>query len=107
MAGKVIKTADLTQAGLNLIAQAISIYDGDLRLAVSNRRFQEMFDLPEELTAQIQANYYLKDAKSLTLARTHLGTQGDGNHFVFIGKSKFSGTPQLPVDASKTDLITS
>ena len=47
MAGKVIKTSDLTQAGLNLIAQAISIYDGDLRLAVSNRRFQEMFDLPE------------------------------------------------------------
>ena len=40
----------LTQAGLNLIQQAISIFDSDLRLAVSNRQYQVMFDLPEELT---------------------------------------------------------
>ncbi|MCF6234301.1 MAG: PAS-domain containing protein [Rhodobacteraceae bacterium] len=39
----------LTTAGLNLIAQALSIYDSDLRLAVCNRRFQEMFDLPDAL----------------------------------------------------------
>lgn len=39
----------LTTAGLNLIAQALSIYDGDLRLTVCNRRFQEMFDLPDRL----------------------------------------------------------
>ena len=41
----------LTTAGLNLIAQALSIYDNDLRLVVSNRRFQEMFDLPGHLVA--------------------------------------------------------
>ncbi|EAU45124.1 hybrid sensor histidine kinase/response regulator [Salipiger bermudensis] len=40
----------LTQAGLNLIQQALSIYDSDLRLAVCNRRFAEMFDLPKRLT---------------------------------------------------------
>ena len=40
---------DMTAAGLNLIQQAISIYDRDLRLAVCNRRFQEMFDLPDWL----------------------------------------------------------
>lgn len=39
----------MTEAGLNLIAQALSIYDSDLRLAVSNSRFQEMFDLPPRL----------------------------------------------------------
>lgn len=39
----------LTRAGLNLIQQALSIYDSDLRLAVCNRRFQEMFDLPAGL----------------------------------------------------------
>ncbi len=38
-----------TKAGLNLIAQALSIYDSDLRLVVSNRRFQEMFSLPNRL----------------------------------------------------------
>ncbi|MBY6003187.1 PAS-domain containing protein [Salipiger bermudensis] len=40
----------LTQAGLNLIQQALSIYDSELRLAVCNRRFAEMFDLPKRLT---------------------------------------------------------
>ena len=49
----VIQTEDriksLTTAGLNLIAQALSIYDGDLRLAVSNSTFRTMFDLPQDL----------------------------------------------------------
>ncbi len=40
----------MTTAGLNLIAQALSIYDNDLKLAVCNRRFQEMFHLPDHLT---------------------------------------------------------
>ncbi|WP_246138105.1 PAS-domain containing protein [Maritimibacter fusiformis] len=39
--------ADFTQAGLNLIAQALSIYDRDLRLVVSNRMFKEMFGFPD------------------------------------------------------------
>lgn len=42
--------ADLTRSGLNLIGQALSIFDADLRLAVSNRQYQTMFDLPDELT---------------------------------------------------------
>lgn len=40
----------LTQSGLNLIQQALSIYDRNLKLAVSNSRFREMFNLPEYLT---------------------------------------------------------
>lgn len=43
-------TARLTQAGLNLIGQALSIYDADLRLAVCNRMYAAMFDLPARLT---------------------------------------------------------
>ena len=43
-------TARLTRAGLNLIGQALSIYDGDLRLAVSNRMYADLFALPEALT---------------------------------------------------------
>ena len=41
--------AELTRSGLNLIAQAISIFDADLRLAVANSGYQQMFDLPERL----------------------------------------------------------
>jgi signal transduction histidine kinase len=42
-------TDHLTRAGLNLIQQALTIYDADLRLAVCNRPFQVMFNLPERL----------------------------------------------------------
>lgn len=48
---------DLTQSGLNLISQAISIYDNNLRLVVCNKRFQNMFDLPERF-ARSGASFY-------------------------------------------------
>lgn len=44
------QTERLTQSGLNLIQQALSIYDSRLKLAVCNSRFAEMFALPEALT---------------------------------------------------------
>ncbi|MDR5652582.1 PAS-domain containing protein [Ruixingdingia sedimenti] len=37
----------LIRAGLNLIQQGLSIFDSDLQLAVWNRRYQEMFQLPD------------------------------------------------------------
>jgi signal transduction histidine kinase len=43
-------TGRLTRAGLNLIQQALSIFDSELRLAVCNRQYQLMFDLPDALT---------------------------------------------------------
>lgn len=43
------RTQELTAAGLNLIGQALTIYDSDLRLAVCNAPFQRMFDLPDRL----------------------------------------------------------
>ena len=36
-------------SGLNLIGQALSIYDRDLRLVLCNRPFRTMFDLPQSL----------------------------------------------------------
>lgn len=44
-------TEKLTRAGLNLIQQALSIFDSDLRLVVSNQRYQEMFGLPHALAS--------------------------------------------------------
>lgn len=44
-----VATHTLTAAGLNLIGQALTIYDNDLRLAVCNAPFQSMFDLPDAL----------------------------------------------------------
>ncbi|MBS0125077.1 hybrid sensor histidine kinase/response regulator [Thetidibacter halocola] len=39
----------LITAGLNLIQQALSIFDSDLRLVLVNRPMQRMFDLPDPL----------------------------------------------------------
>ncbi|WP_336245282.1 PAS-domain containing protein [Maritimibacter dapengensis] len=44
--------AALTQAGLNLIQQALSIYDSELRFVVGNRTFQTMFNLPKRLVTR-------------------------------------------------------
>lgn len=41
----------MTQAGLNLIQQALSIYDSELKLVVGNRQFRDMFGLPEHLVS--------------------------------------------------------
>ena len=40
-------TQAMTIAGLNLIQQAITIYDSDLKLVLCNERFREMFQLPD------------------------------------------------------------
>jgi len=40
----------MTMAGLNLIQQALSIYDSDLKLVVANAKFREMFEVPQNLT---------------------------------------------------------
>ena len=39
----------MTKAGLNLIQQALTIYDTELKLVICNNRFKEMFNLPEHL----------------------------------------------------------
>lgn len=52
---------------------------------------EDLFDFPEALEKQIKSNYYLKSKRSLQLAKTHLGTQGDGNHFLYVGQSEETG----------------
>lgn len=43
------KFSRMIQAGLNLMSQAISVHDSELRLVHGNRRFQTMFQLPDRL----------------------------------------------------------
>ncbi|MEQ8292444.1 MAG: PAS-domain containing protein [Roseovarius sp.] len=44
-----LQTEMMTMAGLNLIQQALTIYDRDLRLVTCNQRFRDMFNLPDAL----------------------------------------------------------
>lgn len=51
----------------------------------------EFSTLPKMLTDQILNNRFLNNERSLLFAKSHLGTQGDGNHFLFVGVSKLTG----------------
>jgi signal transduction histidine kinase len=66
--------AELTRSGLNLIQQAISIFDADLRLAVANRPYQAMFGLPDALT---QPGTTFEDTIRYLVDRGEYGPQDD------------------------------
>lgn len=53
------------------------------------------FRFPKTLLEAFESNYFLKDGNMLQIARSHLGTQGDGNHFLFVGTSKKTGNTMM------------
>ena len=53
------------------------------------------FRFPAELLAEMEANDLLNDKKMIKIARSHLGTQGDGNHFLYVGQSQKTGNTML------------
>lgn len=59
------------------------------------RTRENQFRFPDELLAQFENTIMLKDKDMIKTARKHLGTQGDGNHFLFVGVSKKTGNTML------------
>ncbi|OQP45264.1 RNA-splicing ligase RtcB [Niastella yeongjuensis] len=55
----------------------------------------EFSELPKDLEARIVANKFFNNQAGLNLAKSHLGTQGDGNHFLFVGVSKQTGQTMM------------
>jgi RNA-splicing ligase RtcB len=53
------------------------------------------FRFPKELLEAFESNHLLNDGNMLQIARSHLGTQGDGNHFLFVGTSKKTGNTMM------------
>lgn len=53
------------------------------------------FRIPTELLAAFEGNTYLKDKQMIKIARAQLGTQGDGNHFLYVGQSKKTGNTMI------------
>lgn len=51
--------------------------------------------LPKELEERILSNKFLNSDRSLMLAKSNLATQGDGNHFMFVGVSKKTGETMM------------
>jgi len=52
---------------------------------------EDLFDMPKELAEMIADDRFLGDERGKLLAATHLGTQGDGNHFLYVGRSRNTG----------------
>lgn len=65
--------------------QAVAHFGGGGR-----KRHEEM-PLPKHLQEMIADNPMLNEGKIPGMARSHFGTSGDGNHFIFVGKSKACG----------------
>ena len=59
------------------------------------RQRGKQFALPTELEEQMRENYYLRKDRTISLAKEHMGTQGDGNHFLFVGRSRETGDTML------------
>lgn len=55
----------------------------------------QQFQLPDALMEAFKSNEFLFDEKSISIAREHLGTQGDGNHFLFVGTSAATGNTMM------------
>ncbi|SHJ47202.1 RNA-splicing ligase RtcB, repairs tRNA damage [Aquimarina spongiae] len=53
------------------------------------------YRFPETLLKDFEGNFMLNNEKMIQAARTHLGTQGDGNHFLFVGTSKKTGNTMM------------
>lgn len=51
----------------------------------------EFSTLPSAFEDKIMQNKLLNTERSLSFAKSHLATQGDGNHFLFVGISKKTG----------------
>ncbi len=68
-------------------AQAITHFGGGGR--------NDCFDLPDELQKAMRENHFLNNEKSRQLALSHLGTQGDGNHFLYVGRLESTGETVL------------
>lgn len=53
------------------------------------------FRFPDELREAFEKNDFLADKNLMSIARSHLGTQGDGNHFLFVGQSEKTGNTMM------------
>lgn len=55
------------------------------------RSRENQFRFPADLLEDFESNPLLNERNIIQAARAHLGTQGDGNHFLFVGVSSKTG----------------
>lgn len=55
------------------------------------RETLQRFTVAADLLEAFRGNAFLNSDKLLRMAQSHMGTQGDGNHFLFVGRSRKTG----------------
>lgn len=85
----------LTDFGSAEPKDVLNAAHGVTHFGPGGRDRENQFRFPKDLLTEIESNYFLNDQKSIKAARGHLGTQGDGNHFLFVGVSKKTGNTML------------
>ena len=55
------------------------------------RKQGQRFTVSQKLVEAFADNPFLKGPKMQRMIQEHMGTQGDGNHFLFVGKSRKTG----------------
>ncbi len=85
----------LTNLGKADPKTVLDIAQGITHFGPGGRPAGQQFELPAALRAEFESNFFLNSAKSISLAQEHLGTQGDGNHFLYVGTSRQTGDTVL------------
>ncbi|MEL7268396.1 MAG: RtcB family protein [Bacteroidota bacterium] len=85
----------LTDFGNADPAAILNAAHGITHFGPGGRSREDQFRFPMDLLEEIEANSFLNDQKCISAARSHLGTQGDGNHFLFVGISKETGNTMM------------
>lgn len=75
--------------------QVLDAAHGSTHFGPGGRDRFSQYRFPTDLLTAFQGNDFLKDEQMIQAARAHLGTQGDGNHFLFVGRSKKTGNTMM------------
>jgi len=59
------------------------------------REKDKQFQMTDTLRKAFLANPMLKEERLVQVAQQHMGTQGDGNHFLFVGRSQKTGNTMM------------
>lgn len=85
----------LTDLGKINPKQVLDAAHASTHFGYGGRPRGQQLDVNQELLNKFTENFYLKNQKISSLAKENMGTQGDGNHFLFVGISKQTGNTIL------------
>ncbi|GGG23586.1 RNA-splicing ligase RtcB [Dokdonia pacifica] len=85
----------LTDFGKAAPKEVLDAAHASTHFGPGGRDRNDQYRFPKELLDAFEGNFILNDKHIIKAARAHLGTQGDGNHFLFVGISEQTGNTMM------------